>query len=100
MWAALKSEAARQNLSVFERSPITARLVGSAYAAGKGEWFSDVAVVGATRTGQMVATMLLDHYRETPAKCGARDISSSPERSWDRTPRAAVGQFAPLQRTN
>jgi hypothetical protein len=98
VWSALKAEAARQKLSVFETSSLLA-LSAVRTLPAKVKWFSEAAVVGATRTGQMVSTMLLDHYRETLSEMRRVGYLQFGRTQLGPYYRAAVGQFAPHQHT-
>ena len=98
VWTALKSEAAQQNRSVFETSSLLA-LAAVRTLPDKMKWFSEAAVAGATRTGQMVSTMLLDHYRETLGEMRRVGYLQFGRTQLGPYYRAAVGQFAPGQRT-
>ena len=64
IWNLLKAESARQNRSVFETSSMMA--ISAARSVPDGvRWLSTSALVGATRTGQIFAAALLDHYKQT-----------------------------------
>lgn len=64
VWSELKAESARQNRSVFETSSMMALAAARSVPDGV-RWLSASAFVGATRTGQIVAAALLDHYKQT-----------------------------------
>src|SRR4029453_5269501 len=64
VWSQTKAESARQNRSVFETSSMMALSVARSVPDGV-RWLSASALVGATRTGQIFAAALLDHYKET-----------------------------------
>jgi hypothetical protein len=64
VWNQLKAESARQNRSVFETSSTMALSAARSIPDGV-RWLSASAVVGATRTGHVFASALLDHYKQT-----------------------------------
>jgi len=84
VWTQLKAEAARQERSIFETSSMMA---------------VSAVRVGALRTGQVVTSALLDHYRQTLGEI--RDAGYWRYASQQLKPyvRAAVGQFSPRHRT-
>ena len=98
MWARLKMESARQDRSVFETSSMMA--VSAARALPDGvRWFSASARVGATRTGQLFAATLLDHYRKTLGEIEQVGYVAYAARQFRPYARAAVDQFSPKRRT-
>jgi hypothetical protein len=97
-WASLKTEAVQQNRSVFETSSLLA-LAAVQKLPEKVKWFSEAAVVGATRTGQMVSTMLVDHYRETLGEMRRVGYLQFGRTQLGPYYRAAVGQYAPQHHT-
>jgi hypothetical protein len=98
LWTQLKTEAARQNRSVFETSSMMA--VSAARAVPDGvRWFSASARVGATRTGQIVAAALLDHYKQTLSEIRQVGYLAYAGRQLRPYVRAAVSQFSPSRRT-
>ena len=98
MWAQLKAESVRQDRSVFETSSLMA--VSAARSLPDGvRWLSASARVGATRTGQIVATALLDHYRQTLSEIRDVGYLAYANRQFRPYLRAAVNQFSPQRRT-
>jgi hypothetical protein len=98
MWAQLKAESARQDKSVFETSSLMA--VSAARSLPEGvRWLSASARVGATRTGQIVAGAMLDHYRQTLSEIQEVGYLAYAGRQLRPYLRAAVGQFSPQRRT-
>lgn len=98
IWTALKEESARQERSVFETSSVMA--VAAVLAVPDGvKWLSASTVVGVKRTGQVVGTALLDHYRGTLGEI--RDVGYLPFARRQFTPyiRAAASQFSPARVT-
>jgi hypothetical protein len=98
MWSQLKAESQRQGRSIFETS--SAMAVSAVRAVPDGvRWLSASARAGAARTGQVFATALLDHYRQTLAEM--RDVGYVPYVRRQLAPyaRAAAGQFSPERRT-
>jgi hypothetical protein len=98
VWTALKTEAARQNRSVFETSSLLA-LSAVQKLPEKVQWFSEAAGVGATRTGQLLATMLVTHYRETLGEMRRVGHVQFGKTQLGPYYRAAVGQYSPHHRT-
>jgi hypothetical protein len=98
IWTDLTAEAARQERSVFETSSIMA--VSAVRAVPEGvKWLSASTVVGVTRTGQVVGTAVLDHYKDTLAEI--RDVGYLPfaRRQFAPYVRAAADQFSPSRIT-
>jgi hypothetical protein len=79
-WTHLNTVAARQNRSVFEIS-------------------SMMAVSAATRTGQLVGSALLDHYRQTLDEMQQVGYAAYASRQLRPYVRAAIRQFSPKRRT-
>jgi hypothetical protein len=94
LWTELKAEATRQNRSIFETSSMMAVSAAKALP-DSARWLSASAVVGASRTGQIVATALLDHYRTTLADIRQVGYATFAARQLGPYVRAAVGQFSP-----
>ncbi len=98
MWARLQAESARQDRSVFETSSMMA--VSAARAIPDGvRWLSASARVGATRTGQILAATLLDHYRQALSEMQRVGYVSYASRQLRPYVLAAVDQFSPKRRT-
>lgn len=98
MWTTLKTESARQDRSVFETSSMMALSAVRAFPEGA-RWLLASTRVGATRTGRIVATALLDHYRETLAEMRQVGYLGFAARQFRPYVRAAVDQFSPERRT-
>jgi hypothetical protein len=98
LWNELKSESARQDRSIFETSSVMA--VSTARALPDGvRWLTSSARVGATRTGQIFAAGLLDHYRQTLDEMREVGYLAYVNRQFRPYVRAAVGQFSPKRPT-
>jgi len=98
VWAQLKTESARQDRSVFETSSMMA--VSAARALPEGaRWLSVSTLVGATRTGEIFAGALLDHYRQTLSEIQQVGYLTFAGRQLGPYVRAAVDQFSPKRRT-
>jgi hypothetical protein len=98
VWSQLKMESARQHTSIFETSSVMA--VSAARALPEGvRWLSASARVGATRTGQIFAAALLDHYRQTLSEIQEVGYLTYVHRQFRPYVRAAVDQFSPKRRT-
>jgi len=98
VWGRLQAEAARQNRSVFETSSLMAVSAARALPGGV-RWLSASTRVGATRTGQVFAAVLLDHYRQTLGELRGVGYLAYARRQLSPYVRAAVGQFSPQRRT-
>jgi hypothetical protein len=98
LWAQLKQESARHNRSVFETSSILA--VSAVQRLPQGiKWLATSATLGASRTGQVFAAALLDHYRQTLDEIRRVGFVTYTARQFTPYVRAAVRQFSPGQRT-
>jgi hypothetical protein len=98
MWAQLKTESARQERSVFETSSVMA--VSAARTLPDGvRWLSASTRVGATRTGQILAAALIDHYRQTLSELRQVGYLTYATRQFRPYVRAAVRQFSPARPT-
>ena len=98
VWADLKAESARQERSIFETSSLMA--VSAARALPDGvRWLSASARVGATRTGQVFATALLDHYRQTLKEIQQVGYVTYTGRQFRPYVLAAADHFSPKRRT-
>ena len=84
LWTRLKTEAASQNRSVFELSS-TLALSAARLAAG--------------RTGHVLATAMLDHYRETLADIRQLGFATYAAAQFRPYVRAALGRFSPQETT-
>jgi hypothetical protein len=98
LWERLRTEASRQEMSVFQVSSMMA------VSAIRGvpdnlRWLSTSATIGAGRAGSIVAGALLDHYRQTLDE--ARSVGFMAYASAQLGPyvRAAAAQFSPERRT-
>jgi hypothetical protein len=98
VWAQLKQESARHHRSVFETSSILA--VSAVQRLPQGiKWLATSATLGASRTGQVFAAALLDHYRQTLNEIRQVGFVTYTARQFTPYVRAAVRQFSPGQRT-
>jgi hypothetical protein len=97
-WTQLKTESARQERSVFETSSLMAVSAVRALPGGV-RWLSASTRAGATRTGQIFATALLDHYRETLSEIQQVGYTAYAGRQLRPYVRAAVDQFSPKRLT-
>jgi hypothetical protein len=98
VWAQLKQESARHNRSVFETSSILA--VSAVQRLPQGiKWLATSATLGASRTGQVFATALLNDYRQTLDEIRQVGFVTYAARQFTPYVRAAVRQFSPGQRT-
>jgi hypothetical protein len=98
MWTALRSEATRQQRSVFQTASVLAMSAARDFP-DKVRWFSASTRTGATRTGQIFAAALLDHYSKTLGdirRAGYLPYASRQLRPYFL---ASVEQFSPRRRT-
>jgi hypothetical protein len=98
VWANLKAESVRQDRSIFETSSLLAISAARSLHGGV-RWLSASARVGATRTGQLFAASLLDHYRETLNEIQQVGYLTYAGRQFRPYMRAAADQFSPKRRT-
>jgi len=98
VWANLKAESVRQDRSIFETSSLLAISAARSLPGGV-RWLSASARVGATRTGQLFAASLLDHYRETLNEIQQVGYLTYAGRQFRPYMRAAADQFSPKRRT-
>ena len=98
MWMQLKAESARQERSVFETSSMMALSAARTFPSGV-RWLFASARVGATRTGQIFAAGLLDHYSQTLSEIRQLGYLAYSSRQFRPYVRAAVSQFSPKRRT-
>ena len=98
VWASLKAESARQERTIFETSSLMAISAARSLPGGV-RWLSASARVGATRTGQIFATALLDHYRETLTEIQQAGYLTYAGRQFRPYFKAAADQFSPKRRT-
>jgi hypothetical protein len=94
VWTQLQAEAARQERSVFETSSMMAVSAVKALPDGA-RWLSASALVSASKTGQIVAGVLLDHYRTTLDDIRDTGFATYAAQHLGPYVRAAVGQFSP-----
>jgi hypothetical protein len=94
LWGQLQAEAARQERSIFETSSMMAVSAVKAVPESA-RWLSASAVVGASKTGQIVATALLDHYRTTLDDIRQIGFATFAARQLGPYVRAAVSHFSP-----
>jgi hypothetical protein len=98
LWGQLKAESARQNRSVFETSSMMALSVARSVPDGV-RWLSASALVGATRTGQIFAAALLDHYKQTLSEIRETGYVSYAGQQLRPYIVAAARQFSPARRS-
>src|SRR5262245_40447257 len=84
VWAQLKTEAARQERSIFETSSMMA---------------VSAARISAVRTGRFFASALLDHYRQTLSELREAGYWTYASQQLKPYVHAAIGQFSPKRRT-
>jgi hypothetical protein len=98
VWTDLKAESERQERSIFETSSLMAVSAARALPGGV-RWLSASARVGATRTGQVFAAALLDHYRQTLSEIQQVGYVTYAGRQFRPYLLAAADQFSPERRT-
>ena len=98
MWLQLKSESVRQNRSIFETSSMMALSAIRSFP-GTARWFYDSARVGASTTGGIVASALLNHYKETLGEMQDAGYAAFAAKQFRPYIRAAADQFSPKRST-
>jgi hypothetical protein len=98
LWQELTDEAARHERSVFETSSLLA-LSAARAIPDHVRWLSASARVGAVQTGHVLASALLDHYRQTLRDIRATGYVTYARRQLTPYVRASIHQFAPSRRT-
>jgi hypothetical protein len=98
LWSQLKAESVRQNRSIFETSSMMALSAARLIPDGV-RWLSASALVGATRTGQIFAAALLDHYKQTLSEIRETGYVTYAGRQLRPYLTAAAGQFSPKRRS-
>jgi hypothetical protein len=94
LWTQLQAEATRQQRSVFETSSMMA-VSAVKTLPENARWLSASALVSASKTGQIVAGALLDHYRATLDDIRETGFATYAARQLGPYVRAAVGHFSP-----
>jgi hypothetical protein len=98
LWSTLTEESARQQTTVFETSSMLAVSAVGKLPEGV-RWLSASTRVAAGRMGKVMATTLLDHYRQTLEELGRVGFGTYAVRQLRPYFRAAANQFSPDQRT-
>ncbi len=98
LWAELKAESVRQERSVFQTSSVMAVSAARGFPDSV-RWFSASARAGATRTGQVFASALLDHYRQTLTEIRRVGYVAHARQQLRPYLRACVDQFSPKRTT-
>jgi hypothetical protein len=98
LWERLRSEAARQEMSVFEASSMMAVSAASSVPEHV-RWLSSATTIGVGRAGSVVAGRLLDHYRQTLDEARAVGFTTYANAQLRPYVRAAADQFSPDRRT-
>jgi hypothetical protein len=98
LWTELKTEAERQKRSVFETSSVMALSAARAVPDSL-RWLSASARVGASRTGHIFASALLDHYKRTLGDIRQVGYLTYAGRQLRPYIRASIHQFSPKRRT-
>jgi hypothetical protein len=98
LWTELKTEAERQNRSVFETSSVMALSAARAVPDGV-RWLSASARVGASQTGHVFAAALLEHYKRTLGDIRQAGYLTYAGRQLRPYIRASIHQFSPKRRT-
>ena len=98
LWGDLKGEAARQEKSIYQTSSMLALSAVRALPQGA-KWLGASAVVGATRTGQILAASLLEQYRVTLREVRQIGYAEYATRQLRPYVRAAASHFSPAKPT-
>jgi hypothetical protein len=94
VWADLKQESRKQNQTVFEISSVMA-MSAVADLPEKARWLSASTRLAATKTGSLVAGVLLDHYRTTLKEIHETGYVRYAVRQFRPYLFAAASQFSP-----
>ena len=97
-WTELLETSRQENSTVFATSSMMA-LSAVRALPDSARWLTSSAVVGATRTGQIVGAALLEHYRETLHDIRQVGYATYAARHLRPYVVAAVSQFSPSHRT-
>jgi hypothetical protein len=97
-WEALKQEADRQGRSVFETSSVMAVAAVRALPE-KARWLSATALIGASHTGKLVSSAILDHYTQTLNELREVGYLTYAKRQLSPYLSACVDLFSPQRRT-
>jgi len=98
LWTDLRTEATRQDRSVFETSSMLAVSAVKGLPEGA-RWLGASAMVGATRTGQILAASLLDYYQTTLQEVREVGYATYAARQLSPYLRAAASHLAPGRTT-
>jgi hypothetical protein len=98
LWTDLRTKSAQQHKSVFQTASVLAVSAAREFP-DKVRWFSASTRAGATRTGQVFAAALLDHYSKTLSEIGR--VGYLPYASRQLRPYflASIDQFSPARQT-
>lgn len=92
-WAEIKTESTRQGRSIFETSSLMA-IAAVRGLPGRARWLSLSTQVGARRAGRVLATDILDGYRETLTELRKAGYLTYARRQLSPYLRACVDQFS------
>ena len=98
IWTDLRTEAAKQERSIFETSSTIALSTVKRLPEGA-RWLGASAAVGAARTGQILAASLLEHYQTTLTDVRAVGYSAYAARQLRPYVQAAASHLAPERTT-
>lgn len=98
LWSRLAEESARQNTTIFDTASMLAVSAAGRLPDGV-RWLSASTRVAAGHTGKMMASALLDHYRQTLDEIRREGMATMAARQLGPYLRAAAAQFSPEQRT-
>ena len=98
IWTRLKDVASQQDRSIFEASS-TMAVSAARSLPDNVRWVSASARAGASRTGQVLAAALLDHYKQTLDDLQQVGYATYAARQLRPYVRAAAAQLSPKKRT-
>lgn len=98
LWRGLAETSAQEGRSIFETSSMMAMSAVRAIPDGA-RWLTASAWVGTTRTGEIMAAAILEHYRQTLVEIRQTGYTAYARQQLRPYVRAAVGQFSPARRT-
>lgn len=98
IWSGMTEQARQQHRTVFEMSSLMA-MSALADLPDKARWMSGAARVAATKTGSMVAGVLLDHYQTTLDRIRETGFLGYAVRQFRPYLYAAASQFSPRRQS-
>ena len=98
LWLQLKDASAHERKSIFAMSSLMAVSAARAFPE-RVRWLSASTKVGAVRTGQVFATALMQHYRDTMSELKQVGYFTYASHQMRPYVKASIGLFSPQRRT-